>query len=118
MIRRRGENIASFGVEESVRAVPGVVEVAAYAVTPLAATEEEVMIAVVPGPEPPRAVEALFRALCETMPRSSVPRFLRFVEELPKTPTQRVQKAVLREQGITGDTVDREALGIFPPRSL
>lgn len=117
VIRRRGENIASFGVEESVRALPGVVEVAAFAVTPLAATEEEVMIAVVPGPDRPEP-DALFRTLCETMPRSSVPRYLRFVDELPKTPTQRVQKAVLRAQGITADTVDREALGIFPPRSL
>ena len=36
--------------------------------------------------------------------------------ELPKTPTQRVRKIELREQGITPDTIDREALGIFPPR--
>jgi crotonobetaine/carnitine-CoA ligase len=36
--------------------------------------------------------------------------------ELPKTPTQRVRKVELREQGITPDTIDREALGVFPPR--
>ena len=34
-------------------------------------------------------------------------RFLRFVEELPKTPSQRVQKAKLRDLGITPDTFDR-----------
>jgi crotonobetaine/carnitine-CoA ligase len=115
VIRRRGENISSFAVEESVRAQPGVLEVAAYAVTPLAATEEEVMVAVVPSGERPDSA-VLFQALCETMPRSAVPRYLRFVDELPKTPTQRVQKFVLREEGITADSVDREALGIFPPR--
>lgn len=48
-IRRRGESISSFSVEESVRALPGVLEVAAYAMrSEIAETEEEVMIAVVP----------------------------------------------------------------------
>jgi crotonobetaine/carnitine-CoA ligase len=37
-----------------------------------------------------------------------VPRFLRFVDELPKTPSQRVQKAKLRALGVTPDTHDRE----------
>ncbi len=116
VIRRRGENISSFSVEESVRAVPGVREAAAYGVRPLAATEEEVMVAVVPIGDPPEP-EVLFTMLCETMPRSAVPRYLRFVDALPKTATQRIQKYVLRQQGITSDTVDREALGIFPPRN-
>ena len=50
------------------------------------------------------------------MPRHAVPRYLRLLDELPKTPTQRIQKFKLREDGVTADTVDREALGIFPPR--
>ena len=50
------------------------------------------------------------------MPRFAVPRYLRFVDELPKTPTQRVQKFMLRSEGVTADTIDREALGIFPPK--
>jgi crotonobetaine/carnitine-CoA ligase len=65
------------------------------------------------GPPDP---ETLFRALCQTMPRHAVPRYLRFMEELPKTPTQRIQKFRLREDGVTTDAVDREALGIQPPR--
>ena len=51
-IRRRGENISSFEVEVAVRAEPGVLECAAYAVVAEGApTEEEVMIAVVPSPD-------------------------------------------------------------------
>ena len=50
------------------------------------------------------------------MPRHAVPRYLRFVDELPKTPTQRVQKFKLRAEGVTPDTHDREAFGIHPPR--
>jgi len=38
-----------------------------------------------------------------------VPRFIRVVDELPKTPSERVQKARLRELGITPDTHDRLA---------
>ena len=46
------------------------------------------------------------------MPYFMVPRYIRFVDRLPKTPTERVQKVPLREQGITADTFDREAAGI------
>ncbi len=117
-IRRRGENISSFAVEESVRNEPGIVECAAFAVvSEVAETEEEVMVAVVPEPNAPPDIAALFRTLCETMPRHAVPRFLRFMDELPKTPTQRVQKFKLREAGVTTDTYDREAMGIYPAKS-
>jgi len=50
--------------------------------------------------------------MAERMPYFMVPRYIRFVEALPKTPTERVQKVKLREEGITDDTFDREAAGI------
>ena len=40
-----------------------------------------------------------------------IPRYVRFMDEMPKTPTQRVQKNLLRDQGITADTWDREQAG-------
>jgi crotonobetaine/carnitine-CoA ligase len=46
-----------------------------------------------------------------------VPRYVRIVDALPKTPSQRIQKFKLRSEGITADTVDREQLGILVPRS-
>jgi crotonobetaine/carnitine-CoA ligase len=45
-----------------------------------------------------------------------VPRYLRFVDSLPKTPTERVQKVKLREEGVTPDTWDREAAGVVVRR--
>ena len=42
----------------------------------------------------------------------AVPRYVRVVSELPKTPTQKVQKNILRGEGVTADTWDREAAGI------
>ena len=116
-IRRRGENISSFAVEASVRVEPGILECAAYAVpSTLGDNDDEVMVAFVADETGPPEIEALFHRLCETMPRHAVPRYLRLVEELPKTPTQRVQKYKLRKEGVTNDTFDREALGIFPAR--
>ena len=40
----------------------------------------------------------------------ALPRYIRFVDSLPKTATERVQKVKLREEGITADTFDREAM--------
>jgi crotonobetaine/carnitine-CoA ligase len=114
-IRRRGENISSFELERSVQNHPDVLECAAYAV-PSPLTEDEVMIAVVPRPG--RTIEAteLFAFCVEQMPRFAVPTYLRFVDELPKTPSQRIQKYKLRAEGITPDAFDRNALGVVVPR--
>ena len=115
-MRRRGENISSFEVERSVNAHPAVLETAAYPV-PSEVTEDEVMVAVVLKPGFELDSAELFGFCAETMPRFAVPRYVRFVGELPKTPTARVRKHELREQGITADTADRETLGIVVPRS-
>ena len=40
------------------------------------------------------------------MPKFMIPRFIKFRKSLPKTPTNRVQKAKLREEGVTADTWD------------
>ncbi len=45
----------------------------------------------------------------ERMPYFAVPRYVRVVDHLPKTPTERVRKVELREAGITADTYDRAA---------
>jgi crotonobetaine/carnitine-CoA ligase len=41
-----------------------------------------------------------------------VPRYVRVVAALPRTPTQKVQKHELRAQGVTADCWDREAAGV------
>lgn len=114
-LRRRGENISSFEVERAVQAHPSVLEAAAYAVSS-ELTEDEVMIAVVPADGHEVDVRALLEHCVATMPRFAVPRFVRVVESLPKTPSQRIQKFLLREEGVTPDAVDREAMGVAVPR--
>jgi crotonobetaine/carnitine-CoA ligase len=109
-IRRRGENISSFEVEAAMGQHPGILECAAYAVE--VDGEEEVALAVVARPGQPAGGRELFEFAIERLPRFAVPRYVRFVDAMPKTPSQRVQKHLLRQDGVVADMVDRDALGI------
>lgn len=110
-IRRRGENISSFEVEAEVCNYPAVQEAAAVAV-PSEHGEDEVLVAVVAVPGKKLDPEHLIRYLIARMPHFMVPRYVRVVTALPKTPTQKVQKNLLRTEGVTPDAWDREAAGI------
>ena len=67
------------------------------------------MVVCIPEGPAPDTVE-LTHWLVERIPYFMVPRYIRFVDSLLKTATERVQKVKLREEGITADTFDREAM--------
>ena len=52
----------------------------------------------------------------ERLPHFAVPRYVRFVDELPKNHAQRIQKHELRAEGVTSDTWDREEHGYVVTR--
>jgi crotonobetaine/carnitine-CoA ligase len=107
-LRRRGENISSFEVEVEVDAHPAILESAAVAV-PSEHSEDE--LKVVAALKPGCTVEPadLLAFLKDRLPAYMVPRYLEIrAEELPKTPTGKVQKVLLRATGTTG-AWDREA---------
>ena len=110
-IRRRGENISSFEVEADVCRHPAVREAAAIAV-PSEYSEDEVMVIVAPVPGQVIDHRELAEFLIDSMPYFMVPRYVRVLEELPKTPSAKVMKTELRSEGITPDTWDREAAGL------
>jgi carnitine-CoA ligase len=110
-IRHRGENISSFEVEAEVCAHPAVREAAAVAVRDEHG-EEEVLVALCAVPGMTIDPAALIGFLIPRMPHFMVPRFVRLLEELPKTSTLRVQKHLLRAEGVTPDTFDRVRAGI------
>ncbi len=107
-LRRRGENISSYEVEKIINAHPAVLESAAIAVKSELG-EDEVMVCVALKAGQALTPEALVRYCEAHMARFMVPRFIRFMEALPKTPTERIRKYRLREDGITDDTFDRES---------
>lgn len=114
-IRRRGENISSFEVEQVVQSHPAVAVSAAFpAASELA--EDEVMVAVVLKQGASLDPEDLIRH-CETrMPYFAVPRFVDVVADLPRTANGKVQKFPLREKGVTEMTWDREKAGVVVRR--
>jgi crotonobetaine/carnitine-CoA ligase len=106
-IRRRGENISAFEVEEVVKLHPAVLDAAAYGV-PSELTEDDVMVAVVVRPGATFAPADLAAFCVDRMARHMVPRYVDVVDELPRTPTEKVRKDALRERGLTASTWDRE----------
>jgi len=110
-IRRRGENISSVEVESQVNEHPAIQECAAIAV-PSEFGEDEVMIVLAPKPGLSLNPVELIEFLRPRMAHFMVPRYIRIMDELPKTPTTKIQKGPLRADGITEDTWDREAAGI------
>ncbi|MES2529516.1 MAG: AMP-binding protein [Pseudomonadota bacterium] len=110
-IRRRGENISSFEVEAEVTAHAQVQEAAAVAV-PSETGDDEVLVVIVPREGATIDLVQLTEHLVSRLPHFMVPRYIRLVPALPKTATQKVQKHVLRGEGVTPETWDREAAGI------
>lgn len=109
-IRRFGENISSYEVEQVLISHPAVFEAAVYAV-PSELSEDEVMAAVVlePGKE---ATAQDIVAWCEPrLAYFAVPRFIDIRAALPKTQTEKVQKQALRSEGVTPTAFDRGPTG-------
>jgi crotonobetaine/carnitine-CoA ligase len=112
-IRRRGENISSFEVEQVLNAHPAVAESAVVGIKVAGAGgEDEVKAYVVPAAGARIDPVALLDWCTPRMPYFAVPRFLEVVGgELAKTPTGKLQKTALREAGVTANTWDRETVG-------
>ena len=114
-IRRRGENISSVEVELEIAAYPGVMEVAVIGVaSPHGDDEVLAVLAPLPGCliDPAQLIEFLLERLAHFM----VPRYVRIINSLPKTPTNKIKKHELREIGLPQGAWDREAHGIHVKR--
>jgi crotonobetaine/carnitine-CoA ligase len=110
-MRRRGENISSWEVETCVNRHPSVVESAAFGV-PSDIGEDEVMVVIVPQPDVTIHPEEIIAWCSEHLAYFAVPRYVEFIDNLPKTDTQRVQYGVLKQRGRAENTWDREAFGV------
>lgn len=110
VVRFAGRNISTLEVESVVRRHPAVQDVAAFGI-PAAeiASEDELKLNVVLRDGATLDAEALCAFIADNAPRYFVPRYLEFVDSLPYTPTNKVQKFKLRELGVTASTWDRAA---------
>jgi len=106
-MRRRGENISSYEVEKVVNRFPSVLESASFGVKSDLG-EDDVMVCVMPRPGEQVDPEALYDFCVKEMPRYMIPRFIRVMDEFPKTETHRVKKNLLKTQGAVEGTWDEE----------
>lgn len=104
-LRVSGENVSAFEVEHVLTGHPAVAEAAVFAV-PGEFGEDAVMASVVPESGHDLDPAALVAEIADRLAYFAVPRYVDVVEALPKTSTQKVRKAELREQGVTGSTWD------------
>ncbi|MFB9947981.1 ATP-dependent acyl-CoA ligase [Rhizobium puerariae] len=109
-IRRRGENISSFEVEQVLISHPDVENAAVFPVRSELA-EDEVMASIVLKKGAVLGAADLLDFCQPRMTYFSVPRFVDFVDELPLTENGKVQKFKLIERGVADTTWDREKAG-------
>ena len=110
-IRRRGENIAAWSVERVINQHDKILECAAYGIKSTEWAEDEVMVAVVIKPGQSMTAVELLDFCQDKMADFMIPRFIDFVEKLPKSEVHRILKRFLKDIGITDTTFDREKEG-------
>jgi crotonobetaine/carnitine-CoA ligase len=107
-MRRKGENISAWEIENAVNQHPAVEECAAHAVVS-ALGEDEVKLVVVCKPGASVTPEELIDFCTGRVAEYAIPGYVEFRSTLPKTGTHRVQYAALKAEGITPSTWERPA---------
>lgn len=104
-IRRRGENVSAWEVEQAALAHPDVLECAAIGI-PSPLGDEDVALLVVPRADAQVEAASLVDFMAAGLARFAIPRYVEVVEALPKTPSERINKGEVRARGITDQAVD------------
>jgi crotonobetaine/carnitine-CoA ligase len=117
-LRRRGENVSSFELEFAVMRHPAVLRAAAVAV-PSPLGEDDIKMCIVPAADAQLTPDDLFEFFAANLPYYAVPRYVEIRDSLPTTAaTDRVQKHLLRAEGVTARTWDLQAMGLTVDRDM
>lgn len=120
-LRVRGNNVSSVELENEVRAHPDVADVAAIGVPAdlrparqgrgprAASSEDEIKLVILRQPGSRLDAETLLAFLEPRLAGFMTPRFIEFVDDLPRTPTGKIQKKALRTDPLSAATWDRFA---------
>jgi crotonobetaine/carnitine-CoA ligase len=111
-IRRRAENISSYDIEVAALSHPAVAECAAVGVPSEFDADDDIMLCVVRARDAVLEAHDLLTHLAPLLPYYMVPRYITFIDALPRTPTNKVQKAKLRKMPRGADIWDRKAANI------
>jgi carnitine-CoA ligase len=110
-IRRRGENVSSWEVEQIIQSHPAVAACAIYPL-PSELGEDEVAAAILLEPGHSLEPVDIIRHCEGRIAYFAIPRYVRIVSQMPLTENGKIKKGALRDAGVTADAWDREAAGI------
>lgn len=96
-IRVRGENISSFQIEDIINSHPKVGVSAAFPLPAAVGLEDDIVVYIVPATEQGLTEEELRPWIETEMPKYMWPKYIRFINALPQTPTNKVEKYKLKE---------------------
>lgn len=110
-LRRRGENISSMEVEAELLTHDSIAQAACVGITS-AELEDEVKAFIVLAAGKSVTPQEIVEYLEPRMPYFMIPRYIEICDELPHTPSFKIEKFKLRKRGLTEATWDREAAGM------
>lgn len=110
-IRRRGENISGYEVEQVINSHPDVLQSAVVGVKVAGAGGEDEVLACVVRTSETLDAKSLLDWCVPRMPRFAVPRYIRFTDAIEQTASGKIRKQALRDAGVTAETWDRERAG-------
>jgi len=102
-MRCGGENISALEVETAVNKFDPILESAAYPI-PSELAEDDIMVAVQAKEGAVIEPEELYLFVQDKLAKFAWPKYIRIVEQLPKTETHRIVKHLLKKEGVTDDT--------------
>jgi crotonobetaine/carnitine-CoA ligase len=108
-LRRRGENISSFELEQAIDAHPAIVESAVVAVASELGEDDIKACVVARSPIEPADLFDFFK---NNLPYFAIPRYVDFLDALPRNGVGRVMKHKLREAGNGPGTLDFDAMDL------
>ena len=104
-MRRFGEFVSAKEVEDAILTLDAVELVACYGIAD-AVAGQEVMVAIIRREGRTLDADQVRERTAALLPKFAVPRYIEFVDELPMTPTGKIQKHALRARGVTTVTFD------------
>jgi crotonobetaine/carnitine-CoA ligase len=114
-LRRRGEMVSSVHIEETLREMPEIADVAVTAV-PGSLGDDDIKACVVETDPGALTAQAVFEFLKDRIAYFAIPRYVHIHDVLPTNAMKRVMKERIREEGVPDDAFDLEALGLSVAR--
>lgn len=106
-LRNKGENISSFEVEQIFSRHPDLAELALHSAAS-GPGEHGLKLTAVRRPDTHLTELALYQWSAGVLPQFAVPRFIEFIDALPRNPAGKVLKFALRDAGVTPQTWDAQ----------